>query len=87
MTTLASRIKKAREIAGLTQQELAKRAGLAKSTVCGLELGSRHSSTRTVELALACGVDPVWLATGIHAREIEQAVACGDLTPWLAAKR
>ena len=58
------RLKKAREHSGMSQHVLAKKSGVKQVTISKIERGDSKSSTHTVELALACGVRPVWLATG-----------------------
>lgn len=62
--TLNERIKHARKNAHLTQKELANKVGITKAAVQRLENGSSASSKKTVSIALACGVDPIWLETG-----------------------
>ena len=63
--TFADRLKLAREYAGLNQTELAMRAGLRQGQISRLERGERQATTKTVEIATICGVNPEWLATGI----------------------
>ena len=64
MTTLALRIKKARNHAGLTQNELHEKSGVAQQMISKLELGKSSETSKLVQLAVACGVRPEWLATG-----------------------
>lgn len=64
-STLSERIKQARKHAGITQKELAKRVGISQTAVHKLEGGGSHSSRKTVAIALTCGVDPIWLDTGL----------------------
>ena len=62
--TFAERIKSARKQAGLTQKSLAECVNISQTAIHKLEAGNSSSSRRTVDIALACGVDPVWLHTG-----------------------
>ena len=65
MNTLPNRLRVSREFAGLSQIDLAARAGLAKATVSRAESGTREPSRSTVTVwAFACGVDVEWLRTG-----------------------
>ena len=65
MNTLPNRLRVSREYAGLSQIDLAARAGLAKATVSRAESGTREPSRSTVTVwAFACGVDVEWLRTG-----------------------
>ena len=60
--TLADRLRKAREHAHLTQQELADQIGISRASVVNYETG-RHSPPRPVMLSwsMATGVDLEWL--------------------------
>lgn len=63
--TLLDRMSKARDVAGLSQDELAHRLGLSLSTVRRLEKGI--TPAKRIDLlgwATACGVDPAWLLKG-----------------------
>lgn len=66
MSTFASRVRQARDHAGLSQAALAARLGVKQQAVQYLEnpkhnaRGSRH----TTAIARECGVDANWLATG-----------------------
>lgn len=60
----AERLKTARKHAGLSQAALGEAVGLKQMQISKLEDGSRKSSRKTVELAIACGVRPEWLANG-----------------------
>jgi transcriptional regulator with XRE-family HTH domain len=62
----ADRCRKAREHAELTQEELADRIEVARSTVSAYESGATLRPRRIVlrQWALACGVDPEWLIAG-----------------------
>lgn len=59
------RLKAAREFAGLTQKGLAERANVGtQESISKLERTDAKGSEFTVQYAIACGVNPVWLATG-----------------------
>ncbi|WP_263287371.1 S24 family peptidase [Pseudomonas sp. GL-B-16] len=61
---LKDRLKQARKNAGLTQVELAERAGIKQASVSEIERGLTRTSGYLVKLAQICGVDPVWLSDG-----------------------
>ncbi len=58
----SERLLKAREHAGLTQDQLAEKSGVKQGTISKIERGESDSSTFTVQLAMACGVRAEWLA-------------------------
>lgn len=62
-TEFGRRLKQARKHAGLTQKQLAPKAGMSQSNLSELETVA-HQSGKTPQLARACGVNGVWLATG-----------------------
>jgi phage repressor protein C with HTH and peptisase S24 domain len=64
--TLAERIQRAREKAGLSKSELARAAGVSPSAVTQWENGEtlELKGEPVTRVALACGVDAHWLATG-----------------------
>lgn len=64
MYTLAERLKWARINAGLSQEELGKKAGVSQSTIGNLEAGTRSSARRLPQIADVLGVDALWLAEG-----------------------
>ena len=61
---LSDRISAARRHAGITQERLAKTIGVTQQSIHKLETGESLSSRKLTEIALACGVSPVWLAKG-----------------------
>ncbi|MBF0453609.1 MAG: helix-turn-helix transcriptional regulator [Magnetococcales bacterium] len=63
-TTFSERIKLARDRANLTQKQLAEKVGISQTAVHKLECGRSATSRMTVQIALTCQVDPIWLATG-----------------------
>lgn len=79
-------LRRARERASLTQEELAKRSGVGRATIAGLETGSRRARTGTVEkLAGAIGVNSIDLVepervSPANRPEPLEAVAGGPFT-------
>jgi transcriptional regulator with XRE-family HTH domain len=69
MKNLAERLAAARAEKELSQQELAKRADVAQSTIAGLESGARLTARRITAIADALGVSVSWLAEGKGPRE------------------
>lgn len=67
-TEFGKRLVQARKTVGWSQKELAARVGIAQSSLSSSET-IHESSTHTVQLARALGVNPEWLATGKGARE------------------
>lgn len=64
MKTLRDRMKLARTEANVSQGALAKMLGIGQSTIASIENGRNQSSGHLVQIALALGVNPVWLADG-----------------------
>lgn len=62
---LKDRLKHARRLKGLTQTELAEKAGIAQASISEIERGLSRTSGHLVKIAQICGVDPLWLAEGI----------------------
>jgi transcriptional regulator with XRE-family HTH domain len=60
--TLAERLKSARTHAGLTQKELEEKSGVPQQMISKIENGRQETSAYLVNLAVACGVRPEWLA-------------------------
>jgi transcriptional regulator with XRE-family HTH domain len=73
--TVADRLRKARETAGLDQSEFAARAEISRTTIINYEHGRRVP--RAVYLrawSIASGVDLRWLTTG-HADDGDRGVS------------
>lgn len=64
MKDLADRLIKARTDRGMTQEELAKAAGVSQSTIGNLESRLRFSARKLAVIANVLGVDALWLETG-----------------------
>jgi transcriptional regulator with XRE-family HTH domain len=62
--TLGERLKTAREFAGLTQKDLEQKSGVLQQMISKIENGKQETSAYVVQLAVACGVRPEWLALG-----------------------
>jgi len=62
---LKDRLKQARKHAGLTQVELADRAGIKQASVSEIERGLTRTSGYLVKFATICKVSPVWLSEGV----------------------
>lgn len=63
-TTFTERLNLAMKIRGFTQGQLADAVGISQPSVWKLTSGKAQSSRKTVEIANALSIDPVWLATG-----------------------
>jgi len=65
METTGERVTRLRTALELTQDQLAKKAGVAQSTINGIEKGARQKMPSSlIEIAHALGVDAYWLKTG-----------------------
>lgn len=62
--TLAKRLAWARAQKGLSQEQLAKSAGVSQGTIGNLEAGIRNTARKITAIAAALGVAPGWLADG-----------------------
>lgn len=64
MSGVGTRIKKAREVLGMTQVALAKAVGVSQQAVMELESGRAKGTKHGAKFARALGQDPLWLETG-----------------------
>jgi transcriptional regulator with XRE-family HTH domain len=60
---LSERLKAARSYAELTQVQLAERSGTSQQVISAIERGKAETSGVLPQLAAACGVSALWLAT------------------------
>ena len=65
METLGKRLKTARESAGMTQPELADKAGMSQQMISKIERDESTSSPHVVKLARILGVRAEWLGEGV----------------------
>ena len=73
--TIGQRIKEARKSAGLTQRELAEKAGTATGTIQQYELGKRQPRIEQFQaIADVLNVDVNWLMNGYTLAQRDQAV-------------
>jgi transcriptional regulator with XRE-family HTH domain len=83
-TPAASLLKRARQLAGLTQAELARRSGIAAPTISAYEAGRRDPTvTNLVRLLDAAGLD-LALQQSEHAhrgRRLEQVLSLASVLP------
>lgn len=78
--SIGLRVKAARERAELSQAELARRAGMGRSSLAELESGDTKSTGKLATIARECGVNAYWLETGKGSMSPEtiQAIASVD---------
>ncbi|MGS1080287.1 helix-turn-helix domain-containing protein [Pseudoxanthomonas beigongshangi] len=80
---MTSRIRQARQHAGLSQQELSERIGVTRGAVANWESDSEITPTveHMIQLALLTGVNFEWLATGRDARNDDQIASQPVVAP------
>jgi SOS-response transcriptional repressor LexA len=74
MTTFALRLRESRLAKGLSQNELADKAGVSQSLITKIESGNAQESRKASKLASVLGVDTNWLVTGKQPDYIEGEV-------------
>ena len=67
MSTLAERLRIARKKAGMTQEGLAKAAGVTREAIAQIETGRTLRTRDIMDLAKALDVSPAWLQFGAEA--------------------
>lgn len=66
-TTLAERLKEARNARGLTQKALGELIGVSQAAIQKIETGKAVQTTKLVDIARALKVRPEWLGSGLGA--------------------
>jgi len=61
---MGRRLQMARTELGMTQIELARRAGVSQSTIANIESGRNAGSKHILQIAVAMGINPRWLSEG-----------------------
>jgi transcriptional regulator with XRE-family HTH domain len=64
--SVGSRLRAARLLLGLSQKQVAEKAGLSQVSIQHLESGRNENSRHLVNVAQAVGVRPEWLLTGVN---------------------
>lgn len=89
MKTFAERLKMALEASSMSQEQLAKAVGISQPAVAKLVSGRAKSSTKSLEMAIALGVNPTWLVNGVgHIRDgvpdsnVPSKDQWGKVIPW-----
>lgn len=80
-------MKQAREAAGLTQPQLAKKAGVSPGTIGNIESGTRKQPRELLAIAAALRVTPTWLQSGtlpMRPSNIEEAPSTRGLVPLIS---
>lgn len=76
-TTLAERLKEARNAQGLTQKALGELVGVSQAAIQKIETGKAEQTTKLVDIARALKVRPEWLGSGLG----EMKVSSDSLPP------
>ncbi|ORJ47998.1 hypothetical protein B2M27_23235 [Kluyvera intermedia] len=66
-TTLAERLKEARNAQGLTQKALGELIGVSQAAIQKIETGKAGQTTKLIDIARALKVRPEWLGSGLGA--------------------
>ena len=81
LETLKDRILERRTALGLSQQQLANKAGVSQVTIQHLESGRNATSKKLLEIARALGVTAEWLASGNGQPPAASKVAAAEVQP------
>ena len=87
VNSIADRMKQAREAAGLTQPQLAKKAGVSPGTIGNIESGTRKQPRELLAIAAALRVTPTWLQSGtppMRPSNIEEAPSTRGMVPLIS---
>ncbi len=83
-TTLAERLKSARNSAGISQQDLGKAVGVTQAAIQKLESGKAKASTKLIDIARFLQVSPEWLLYGeggTSSDKTKDGVPMSDIRP------
>lgn len=78
MSTIAERLKKARDDLGLTQGQLAEKAGVTQGTIANVENSIRKRPRGLIRIAAVLGVRPEWLEDGSKPEKPTSTAAVGE---------
>lgn len=85
---LAANLRRAREAAGLSQHDLAKKSGISRTTIKNIELGTRaNAKLATIQaLASAMGISVLQLTAGPQRTQQQACVERFLKSAWVKAK-
>jgi SOS-response transcriptional repressor LexA len=81
MNNFGKRVKERRKLLGLTQMELAARAGLSQTTISDIERGRNESSIELISLARVLECQAEWLKSGKISRNTHHTLGSGGSLP------
>lgn len=81
LSTLAGRLRYAREQRGLSQDQLGERAGVTQVTITHLEKGRNQTSKKLVQIAQALRVPAEWLSSGAGHEAAVAALSTNSVLP------
>lgn len=81
--SVQDRLIKARDVADLSQTQLAHRLGVSLSTVRRIERGEKPANRMEMYgWAVACGVDPEWIIDGEGGDAAHDAITLQESSDW-----